>query len=170
MLYTHSLVNPHRTKRFESMRFISKLRRLGKTGRRQPSALRILDIRMAKHVVVVPSDRALSRPSSATEPLWDLCWWPFEVSSPSTKKVSGKRNRRDRGSAQTRPPTHCFLKSYCPYTVHCYSARHRLARPQETRKNDSIITIIAFVYAEKLLSCGFGSATGNRTRVFRSRI
>jgi hypothetical protein len=51
------------------------------------------------------------------------------------------------------PPTHCFWESYCPFTVHFYSARYRLARLQETGRNDSMMTLIAFVYAAEILSC-----------------
>ena len=68
------------------------------------------------------------------------------------------------------PPTHCFWESYCPFTVHFYSARYRLARLQKTGKNDCMPAVIAFVYAVEMLSYRSGSATGNRTRVFRLRI
>ena len=50
------------------------------------------------------------------------------------------------------PPMHCFWETYCPFTVHFYSARYRLTRLQETGKNDCMVVVIAFVYAAEMLS------------------
>ena len=59
---------------------------------------------------------------------------------------------------------------YCPFTVHSCSGRYRRRRRGETEENCFVFLVIHSICCRYLLALGFGSATGNRTRVFRLRI